>query len=257
MLSNAADGGGKMRRHVLTVAFAMLTIAAAARDCTQDDLASFSDIQAVVSRLLSFDMYTSSDEKILDKSGDLAAFAIMRRLTIQEMTSPEKARQILLILHMAFEAPQLITDSCRRTTTAAMLLLDELERTEYGRQPNVIANARFEIQHNTRSGEPLEPATLPGGAVIDTEHSQWVSSVLAWIADIKPGMTRKDLLGVLTTEGGLSTRAHGTYVLKQCPYIKVDVEFLAVPNEQDRLTEKPDDKIVKISRPYLEYAHAD
>jgi hypothetical protein len=42
---------------------------------------------------------------------------------------------------------------------------------------------------------------------------------------IKTGMTRSTLLTVFTTEGGLSTVSHRTYVSRECPYFKVDVEF--------------------------------
>src|SRR5262249_45938197 len=106
--------------------------------------------------------------------------------------------------------------------------------------------ARFEIKHNTSTGRPLEFVTLPGEPVIDWGHSQWVSNVLAWIATIKPGMTRSDLLRVFTTEGGLSTRTRRTYVLKQCRTIKVDVEFAISGNEDE-------DKITQISKPYIDY----
>ena len=129
-------------------------------------------------------------------------------------------------------------------------MLDQLEHTDYGRQPNVIGNARFEIKHSTSTGRPLEPVTLPGEPVIDWGHTQWVGKVLAWIDTIKPGMTRSDLLRVFTTEGGLSTRTHRTYVLKQCPTIKVDVDFSISGNEAE-------DKITQISRPYLDYGHYD
>jgi hypothetical protein len=241
----------------MTVTLAMLSIVAVAQNCTQRDFVSFDDVKAAVSRLLSFPGYTGFDEKILNRSGDLAAMAVTKSVTVQEMNSPEKARQILLILHMAFEAPQLIEGSCNRTPTLALLVLDELERTDYGRQPNVIENARFEIRHNTNTGQPLESVILPGNPVVDWDHTQWVSSVLAWTVDIKPGKTRRDLLRVFTTEGGVSTRMHQTYVLKQCPYIKVDVELAAVSKEQDPLTEMPDDKITKISRPYLDYSIVD
>jgi hypothetical protein len=96
----------------------------------------------------------------------------------------------------------------------------------------------------------LQPVTLPGEPVIDWEHSQWVSSVLAWIATIKPGMTRSDLLRVFTTEGGLSARTHRTYVLKQCRTVKVDVDFSISENEAE-------DKIAQISKPYLDYGIKD
>jgi len=143
---------------------------------------------------------------------------------------------------LAFEVPQSIIERNNKTPKAALRLLDQLEHTDYGRQPNVIGNARFEIKHNTSTGRPLEPVTLPGEPVIDWSHTQWVGNVLAWIATIKPGMTRSDLLRVFTTEGGLSTRTHRTYVLKQCPTIKVDVEFSISGNEAE-------DKITQISRP--------
>jgi hypothetical protein len=58
------------------------------------------------------------------------------------------------------------------------------------------------------------------------------------ITTIKPGMTRSDLLRVFATEGGLAARTHRTYVLKQCPILRVDVEFSIAGNEaNDKITE--------------------
>jgi hypothetical protein len=151
---------------------------------------------------------------------------------------------------LAFETPQSISDRNNKTPTAALRLLGQLEHTDYGRQPNVIHNARFEITHNTSTGRPLEPVALPGEPVIDWERTEWLGNVLAWIANIKPGMTRSDLLRVFTMEGGLSTRTHRTYVLRQCPIIKVDVEFAISGRDAE-------DKITQISKPYLESSHAD
>jgi hypothetical protein len=97
-------------------------------------------------------------------------------------------------------------------------------------------------------------------AQIDGEHRQWIDQVLQSIATIKPGMIRKNLSNVFEEEGGLSTRTQRKYVYKGCPYIKVDVEFSPVEatgDVTDRYDESPDDKIVKISRPYLEYSISD
>lgn len=211
-----------------------------------EESASFRNVKEAVSKLLSEPLYTLADERLLNSSGDAAALAVTELVSTQEMDSPETGRRIVLILHLAFEAPQSILDRKNKTPTAALRLLDQLEQTDYGRQPNAIGNARFEIKHNTSTGQPLQLATLPGEPVIDWERSQWIDCVLAWIATIKPGMTRGDLLRVFTTEGGLSTRAHRTYVLKQCRTIKVDVEFSISGNEAE-------DKITKISKPYLDY----
>jgi hypothetical protein len=246
-----------MRIHVLTIAFAMISVTALAQDCSRDDFTTLSDVKGAVSRLLSFPGYTVGDESILNRSGDLAAVALMRSVSVQEMTLPERRRQILLILHLAFEAPQLIVESSNRTPTAAMLLLDKLERTEFDWQPTAINNVRFEIQHNTSTGRPLEMVSLAGEPIVDWEHTQWVGSVLIWTDDIKPGMTRKDLLRAFTVEGGISTRTRRTYVLKRCSYIHVDVEFSPATNWQSHFSGMLNDKILKISKPYLDHLHVD
>ena len=221
-----------------------LSLAAIAQNQSQES-ASFKNVKATVSRLLSVPVYTATDEKLLNEAGDAAAVAITRIVSKQEINSPEAGRRILLILHLAFDMPQSISDRNNKTPTAALRLLDQLEHTDYGRQPNVIGNARFEIKHNTSTGRPLEQSP-----VIDSERTEWLENVLAWIDTIKPGMTRSDLLRVFTTEGGLSTPAHQTYVLKQCPIIKVDVVFSDSGNEAE-------DKITKISKPYLDYSRVD
>ncbi len=82
---------------------------------------------------------------------------------------------------------------------------------------------------------------------VDPGHTQWIAGVLNAIQAIKVGMTREELLKVLTIEGGLSTTSQRTYVYPECPYIKVDVKFAAFSREEER----PTDKIVEISRPYL------
>lgn len=228
----------------------LLGLAAFAQGQPHEESASRRSVKETVSKLLAEPVYTAADERLLNSSGDAAALAVAGIVSKQEMGSPETGRRILLILHLAFEAPQSILDRKNKTPTAALRLLDQLEQTEYGRQSNAIGNARFEIKHNTSTGRPLQPVTLPGEPVIDWGHTEWVSNVLAWVATIKPGMTRSDLLRVFTTEGGLSTRTSRTYVLKQCPTIKVDVEFSISGNE-------PDDKITQISKPYLDYGHYD
>jgi hypothetical protein len=92
----------------------------------------------------------------------------------------------------------------------------------------------------------------------DEEHTKWIDSVMGSILTIKPGMTRKDLFKVFKEEGGVFSRTRRKYVYKECPYIKVDVEFTPVGNEDNPLTEEmPEDKITSISRPYLEYGITD
>lgn len=90
---------------------------------------------------------------------------------------------------------------------------------------------------------------------VDEEHTKWIASVMRAIDAIKPGMTREEMKEVLREEGGLSTRTDRTYVYKQCPLIKVKVVF--TPTDADPGTENPEDKVLSISRPYLEYSVMD
>lgn len=191
------------------------------------------------------------------RAGDMAVVAVIRSISVEDLKSHEKARKVLLILNLAFAAPQLITAGGNRRPTAAMLLLDNMEKAYCDQEEcNEVENLRFEIQHNASTGKPPEYVSLEGAPLVDWEHTEWVSSILNATLDIKPGMTREDLLRVFTTEGGLSTRTQQTHVLKVCPYIHVDVEFSPTKNPS-AVEGHGSDKITKISKPYLDGAHMD
>ena len=91
-------------------------------------------------------------------------------------------------------------------------------------------------------------------------HEAWLKQVSEKMEAIEPGMTRWDLLKVLRTEGTPRPRfrigggppqvLRESFVSQDCPYLKIDVEFesvagLDVPNQ---------DVIVKVSKPYLQFA---
>jgi hypothetical protein len=87
-------------------------------------------------------------------------------------------------------------------------------------------------------------------------HCEWIAQSLREMGTIKIGMTRADLLKVFTEEGGLSTRTQRQYVYRECPYIKMAVEFEPVETTE-ALPENGKDKIVKISRPFIEWSVID
>ncbi len=88
-------------------------------------------------------------------------------------------------------------------------------------------------------------------------HCEWIAQSLREMETIKVGMTRADLLKVFSEEGGLSTRTQRQYVYRECLYIKVAVEFERVGNVEAPFPENGEDKIVKISRPFLEWSVID
>jgi hypothetical protein len=101
-----------------------------------------------------------------------------------------------------------------------------------------------------KSRSQLADEAVPQTDTLTQERTLWIAKVMRDVARIQPGMTRKDVLRVMTTEGGLSTRTQRTYVDPGCPYIKVVVRFTPV-GAADQLDEGPEDKVVSVSQPYL------
>lgn len=109
----------------------------------------------------------------------------------------------------------------------------------------------------------LRASRPDGQAASGQDHVAWVANTLKRMQTVTPGMTRGDLLSVFTTEGGLSTALRRTFVSRDCPYFKADVEFKAV-GRPDRDAagrgtpiESNQDIIVTISRPYLQFSMFD
>jgi hypothetical protein len=86
---------------------------------------------------------------------------------------------------------------------------------------------------------------------------QWVEKCLKDLQSIKPGMTRGQMLKILGEEGGLYSPGWGHYVHKECPYFKVDIEFAFTRDKDGRGQWKPDDKITKVTRPYIDWSVMD
>jgi hypothetical protein len=70
-------------------------------------------------------------------------------------------------------------------------------------------------------------------------------------------MTRRDLEEMFVSDGGMSTRDRQTYVFRDCPYIKVDVEFSPANGSNTPAGPNPQDVIKMVSRPYLAQPRAD
>lgn len=76
--------------------------------------------------------------------------------------------------------------------------------------------------------------------------------------EIEPGMTRGTLLTIITLEGRLSTRLRQTFVSRDCPYFKVDVDFQAVGDGDARATWVEDLRdVIRTIWPYLQFTIAD
>ena len=93
---------------------------------------------------------------------------------------------------------------------------------------------------------------------VNSQHTKWIAQSLREMQTIKAGMTRAQLTKVFTTEGGLSTRKWRRYAYRECPYIKVDVEFKPVgTSKKYPHAESRNDVITEISKPFLEWSIQD
>jgi hypothetical protein len=100
----------------------------------------------------------------------------------------------------------------------------------------------------------MEP--LPTATAHDSEQARWIAASLTEMESIKVGMTRSELLKVFMGEGGISNRTWRRYVYRRCGLIKVDVQF-APAGDPKSTGESPEDRITRISKPFLEWMIAD
>jgi hypothetical protein len=91
----------------------------------------------------------------------------------------------------------------------------------------------------------------------DTEMviDQRLHDVITEFRGITPGTTRADLERFCDTQSSTSTT--GTFVHRRCKYAKVDVDFATTNPQQKPDEQRPTDKVIKVSKPYLENSHWD
>ena len=82
------------------------------------------------------------------------------------------------------------------------------------------------------SSVSAQPAT-------NNDLTKQISAILTEYQKIKPGMTRAELLKIFTTQGGIWSAMHRTFVYRGCPYIKVDVDFTLSDPKQKGTEERP------------------
>ena len=89
---------------------------------------------------------------------------------------------------------------------------------------------------------------------IQQDRTQWVRKCMDDFAAIKSGMTRAQVQKLFQMDGGVQGYETVRYLHPECPYFMVDVSFNVKRNEADqgRLVPTQEDKIVHVSKPYLE-----
>ncbi len=88
-------------------------------------------------------------------------------------------------------------------------------------------------------------------------NCQCISDALADIEKIKVGMKRKDLMEMFRTDGGISAINPERFVYEKCSFIKIEVKFEFIDKNNRFPKGNPEDKIVEISKPYVEHPFYD
>ncbi len=99
------------------------------------------------------------------------------------------------------------------------------------------------------------PTTSNGQS--QTSSCKCVTDALADIGKIKVAMKRKDLDKMFSVDGGISRVNPGRFVYKKCDFIKVEVKFKFIDENNKFPKQNSEDKIIEISKPYLEHPFSD
>jgi hypothetical protein len=102
--------------------------------------------------------------------------------------------------------------------------------------------------------------SLPGTAYLQQgaacDGCSLVQDALKASDGLKPGMSRKDVEAQFEPDGGIQTGGWGRYVFRRCRAIKIEARFTGA-DEGTGAAMLPTDRVLGLSRPYLEVPFAD
>lgn len=140
---------------VLVLAIMFGTVVASAQDCKPDGSASLSRLKDAVRRVATSHIYTGWDEKAFNRSGDMAAVAIVKTIPENEMSKPETVKEVLSILRTAFACPsRCVATVSDRQPGVTMLLLQHLHDTTSGPTQAQVDETRSFVLQQTREVAP-------------------------------------------------------------------------------------------------------
>lgn len=89
---------------------------------------------------------------------------------------------------------------------------------------------------------------------INNDCTPWIETCLKDFATINAGMTRGEIEKKFPMDGGLQVFSPVRFTHPACPYFKIDVEFEVKSDgaEPGRPVWGKDNKVTKVSKPYIE-----
>jgi hypothetical protein len=130
------------------------TSIASGQDCKPDSITSLADLKQTVHRVTTSHGYSGWDDKAFNRSGDLAAVAIVQTIPQNELTAPGTLQDLLAMLHMAFSCPaRCVGDASARQPNLTMLLLEHLHNSTDGLRQVAVDETKTYVLEQTRSAE--------------------------------------------------------------------------------------------------------
>lgn len=144
-----------MKDYFVLAFVVLLPIVSSAQDwqqCKPNGDYSFDDLKGAVHRVTSSGMYSGWDEKIFNRSGDLAAVAVLKTLNDREMRSTKGAKWALMVVREAFACPQkCVQVADDRRPRISLLLLEHLNEITRGKMRADIDEVKqFVLQQTSR-----------------------------------------------------------------------------------------------------------
>jgi hypothetical protein len=157
VITDCQSQGAKQAMRLLHLSFLVFifgAIALSGQDSKPDDFAGFNQVKDAVRRMVLENTDTGWDLKILNRSGDLVAIAIVKTIPESELSSSTKLRGILAVLHEAFGCPSRCVQSpSNRQPSITMLLLEHLRNHAMATSQSEIDKTIDFVVQQTRSAE--------------------------------------------------------------------------------------------------------
>ena len=105
----------------------------------------------------------------------------------------------------------------------------------------------------TQKDEILKLVKFDPVAAERWSHWEWIAQCLRRIESVPVGISRDEFQKVFDLERPYGDRYGGKYVFRDCPFIAIDMEFTPTTPDQPKDRYHARDKVVKLSKPYLEW----
>ncbi len=92
---------------------------------------------------------------------------------------------------------------------------------------------------------------------VDENNCKFIEKSMEEVSTLKVGMKRKNLLKMFHQDSGISGVMDQRSVYEKCEFIKINVKFELTEKNKNFSADNPEDKIIEISKSYLEHPFYD